>query len=145
MNPIPLLIFKNHWMLYEEGIEYNDKKYNTYRLLEAQIKDGILKPMTMNEKLLIKSNCGVYLKAPIEIKLSEFDDKLFEFKQYTTVCSTSGHTRDIFYGDFECTTDGDYHKPCVCCTKKRSIDLIKTFQGENALNNTGTISSPISR
>ena len=61
-KPIPLLIFKNHWMLCEEGIKYNGKKYNTYRLLGALIKDGILKPMTMNEKLLIKSNYEVYLR-----------------------------------------------------------------------------------
>ena len=72
-KPMSLHIFKNHWMLYEEGIEYNSKKYNTYRLLEALIKYCSLKPMMMNEKLLIKSNCEVYLKTPIDMKLSEFD------------------------------------------------------------------------
>ena len=87
----------------------------------------------MNEKLLIKSNCEVYLKTPTEIKLSEFDDKLFEFKQYITAGSTSEHTRDIFYGDFECTTDGDYHEPYLCCIKKRGVDPINTFQGADCI------------
>ena len=56
---IPLLIFENHWMLYDDDIVYRGKKYNTFRFLEQLIKDGILKPMTMNEKLLIKFNCEV--------------------------------------------------------------------------------------
>ena len=98
-------------MLYEERIECNGNKYNTYRLLEAHIKDGILKPTTTSEKLLIKSDCEVYLRAPTDVKLSEFDPALFEFKQCSDTGSTSGHTHDTFYGDFECTTDGNYHKP----------------------------------
>ena len=115
-------------MLYKEGIEYNDKKYNTYQLLEALIKDGILKTMTMNEKLLIKSICEVYFRTPTDIKLSEFDFTLFEFKQYTDTCSTSEHTHDIFYSDFECTTDGDYHKPYLYCIQEGDIDFTKILQ-----------------
>ena len=85
----------------------------------------------MTEKLLIKSNYEVYHKTPTEIKLSEFNDKLFEFKQYVDMGSTSGHTRGIFYDDFNRTTDGDYHKLYLCCIKKRDIDFIKTFQGQD--------------
>ena len=88
-------------MSYEENIMYNGKKYNTHRLLGALIKDGILKAMMMNERLLIKSYCEVYHKTPTEIKLSEFDHSLFELKQYTDISSISGRTCDIFYGDFE--------------------------------------------
>ena len=63
-KPILSLIFKNNWMLYRDNLVYNDKKYNTYRLLEALIKDSILKTMTMNGKLLMRSNCEVYHKTP---------------------------------------------------------------------------------
>ena len=84
------------------------------------IKDGIQKPMTINKKLLIKSIYEAHLKTPTEIKLSEFDPTLLEFKQYTYTGSTSRLTRDISYGD--------YHKPYLCCTKRRGIDLIKAFQ-----------------
>ena len=66
-------------MLYNEGIEYNGKRYNTYRLLEVLIKDNILKSMTMKEKLLIKANCEVYLKTSTEIKLSYFNPTIVEF------------------------------------------------------------------
>ena len=32
-KPIELLWHENHWMLYEEGIRYNDEIYNTFRFL----------------------------------------------------------------------------------------------------------------
>ena len=81
--PIPLLIFKNHWMLYDEDIVYQGKKYNTFRFLDHLIKEGTLKPITINDVRLIKSKCDVYLKTPAEIKLSEFNPVLFDFRQCT--------------------------------------------------------------
>ena len=64
-NPIQPLIFKYHWMLYEDDILYNNEKYNTYRLLEAFIKGRILKPMTVDVNLLVKSKCEAYFETTL--------------------------------------------------------------------------------
>lgn len=124
-NLIPLIIFKNHWMLYDEGIEYNSKIYNTYRTLEVLIRDKNLKPMTMKDKLLLKSKREVYLKTPIEIKLSEYNPTLFEFKQYTHKNQSKTTTDNVFYGD--------YHKPYLFYIKKCDADFFKTFCGRDCL------------
>lgn len=132
MKLIPLLIFKNHWLLYDDDIVYRGKKYNTFRFLKQLIKERILKRMTINEKSLIKSNCEVYLKTPTEIRLSEFDDKLFEFKQYDDITGYTRNSTVIFYCDFECTTDRECHEPYLYCINKRGSEgIIKTFQGKD--------------
>lgn len=39
-------------MLYEEGIQYNNVTYNTFRLLETLIEESTLKPMTLTIPVL---------------------------------------------------------------------------------------------
>ena len=55
------------------------------------------------------------------------DHTLIEFMQYIDISLVSRYAHDIFYSDFECTTDDDYHKPYICCIKKCDIYFIKTF------------------
>ena len=122
VKPIELLFYENHWMLFDEDIKYKGKKYNTYQFLKQLIKDGILKPMTMNDAAVINSKREVYLSTPSEIKLADFNPELFEFQQFLPQDENDFETKDcddIFYADFECTTDGSHHQPYLCCIKKR--------------------------
>ena len=48
---MPLLTFKDHWMLCDEDIEFNGRKHkNAFRSLDSLVKDGTLKSMTIDEK-----------------------------------------------------------------------------------------------
>ena len=49
VKPVELLLYENHWMLYDDDITYHGKKYNTYQFLNTLINEGILKPMTLND------------------------------------------------------------------------------------------------
>ena len=118
-KPNELFFYENHWMHCDADIEYNGETYNIYRFLEALIKEGILKPMTVNDTGLINSQREVYLNTPSEIKLSEFNPKLFEFQQYIPQESPKNTIEaNIFYADFESTTDGECHQPYLCFSRK---------------------------
>ena len=82
-NPIPLLLFKNHWMLYEENVTFNGVKYkNNYRMLLALIESGILREITMKDKAVLESQLEAYITKPHEINLAEHDPNNFNFLQY---------------------------------------------------------------
>ena len=50
-NPIPLLIYEDHLMLYDVNITFNGHSYmNTLHLLETLIKDNIIIRMIIDEK-----------------------------------------------------------------------------------------------
>ena len=59
-DPIPLLIYEDHVMLYDINITFKGRVYkNTYQLLESLIIDGTLKSMTMNEKSTLLNILGM--------------------------------------------------------------------------------------
>ena len=54
---ISLFIFKDHLILYDENIIFDNDLYkNTYQYLKTLIKDRTIKVMTSNEKVILMSS-----------------------------------------------------------------------------------------
>ena len=67
-NPILLLKFKDHGMLYDENIEFNNRVYpNTFHLLEALSQNRTLWEITMKDKAILESQMEVYIEKLHEI------------------------------------------------------------------------------
>ena len=67
---IPLLKFKDHWVLYDENNEFNGGKHrNAYRLLRNLIDIGTLREITMKDKSFLETQLATYIEKPHEITL----------------------------------------------------------------------------
>ena len=75
-NPIPLLMYEDHLMLYYVNITYNDHSYmNTWHLLETLIKDNTIVRMAIDEKQTLMNT--------IDKKLIKHIWKLFFYVKLT--------------------------------------------------------------
>lgn len=120
---VQLMFWEGHWMRYKEvRLPGSRKPVCVIRLFELMKQEGLLFPYNGFE-VQSKYDCFSY-----DSQLT-FDDKLwlqrtpnnYEFseQQYDSPewKETSSAPRAIYFADFECTTDEEFHRPYMLCAQ----------------------------
>lgn len=117
---ICLMFWEKHWMAYKE-IEFKKRKHPFIFILEKMKQEGLISPFNGYDFV---NTFGCYSLD----KMVQFDDKKYisemedgyeyteneldvpEFKEHSGA-------ENIYFADFEASTDEKFHRPYMCCMK----------------------------